>query len=276
MASITPAARPFAEVIGDPVAHSLSPAIQGFWLERLGIEADYRATPVAAEELGAFIAGRRDDPAWRGCNVTLPHKVAVLDHVADPGELAATIGAANTIVRGDDGALVAANTDVAGFAAPLDGVPLEGAHAVVVGAGGAARAVLYALARLGVGEVTLLARRPLVAAGLLAKFGVKGRVQPLDARLPKAQLLVNASPLGMKGQEPLELDLAPLADDALVYDLVYAPQDTPLLLAADARGLETIGGLAMLIGQAAVAFELFFGAAPPRDEDEALLERLAL
>ena len=269
------ASRPYAEVIGDPIAHSRSPVIHRFWLDRLGIEADYRATRVRAEELGEWIAGRRDDPLWRGCNVTLPHKVAVLDHVADPGDLKASIGAANTLYRVDDGELAAANTDVAGFAAPLAETAIEGAHAAVIGAGGAARAVLYALARLGVGEVTLFARRPLAAAGLLAQFGLKGRVQPIGSRLPKAQLLVNASPLGMQGQDPLELDLAPLPDDALVYDLVYAPRDTALLRAADARGLETIGGLAMLIGQAAIAFELFFGIVPPREEDEALFESLS-
>jgi shikimate dehydrogenase len=116
----------------------------------------------------------------------------------------------------------------------------------------------------------ILARNALRAAGLLAHFGLKGRVLPLDARLPEASLLVNASPLGMKGQEPLEIDLSPLPDDALVYDLVYAPIETPLLKAARARALETVDGLEMLVGQAAIAFELFFGVAPPEDGEDAL------
>jgi shikimate dehydrogenase len=146
--------------------------------------------------------------------------------------------------------------------------------AIVVGSGGAARAVLFALARADIGEVIILARNALKATGLLAHFGHKGRVLPLDARLPEAALLVNASPLGMKGQEPLDLDLSPLPDHALVYDLVYAPIETRLLKAARAKGLATVDGLEMLVGQAAIAFELFFGQAPPEDGDTELRERL--
>ena len=113
-----------------------------------------------------------------------------------------------------------------------------------------------------------------LAAGLLSHFGLKGRVLPIDARLPDAALLVNASPLGMKGQEPLDIDLSPLPDHALVYDLVYAPIETALLKAAKARDLETVDGLEMLVGQAAVAFELFFGVAPPHDGEDALRAKL--
>lgn len=264
----------YAEVIGDPIAHSKSPLIHGFWLDSLGIAADYRATHVVPEDLAAFVARRRDEPDWRGCNVTLPHKLAVLDHVPDPGDVRGSIGAANTVFRGEDGALVATNTDAAGFLAPIADLDLAGAHVAVVGAGGAARAVLFALEKAGVGRVTLLNRSPLKAAGLLATFGLKGDVVPLDAPLPPAALLVNASSLGMTGQPPLALDLGALPEDALVYDIVYAPLETPLLAAARARGLETVDGLEMLIGQAALAFELFFGAAPPRDRDDALRARL--
>lgn len=264
----------YAEVIGDPVAHSKSPLIHRFWLEALGIEGDYRAHHVLPDGLAAFLADRAADPAWRGCNVTIPHKLAVLDHVADPGGVRATIGAANTILRAPDGTLTATNTDAAGFFAPLAEVDLAGKPVVVIGAGGAARAVLFALARTGVGPVTILNRNVLKASALLATFGLKGKALPLDARLPAAALLINASPLGMAGQEPLDLDLAPILADAIVYDLVYAPVDTPLLLQADDRGLATIDGLDMLVGQAALAFELFFGAAPPRDRDEELRELL--
>ncbi len=264
----------YAEVIGDPIAHSKSPLIHGFWLDALGIAADYRATHVVPEELAAFVARRRDDPDWRGCNVTLPHKLAVLDHVPDPGDVRGSIGAANTVFRGQDGGLVATNTDAAGFLAPIAGLDLAGAHVAVVGAGGAARAVLFALEKAGVGRVTLLNRSPLKAAGLLATFGLKGDVVPLDSPLPPAALLVNASSLGMTGQPPLAPDLTPLPEDAIVYDIVYAPLETPLLAAARARALDTVDGLEMLIGQAALAFELFFGAAPPRDRDEELRARL--
>lgn len=257
----------YAEVIGDPIAHSKSPLIHGFWLKALGIDAEYRATRVAPDGLGAYFAERAVDPAWRGCNITLPHKVAALDHVADPGGVRQSIGATNTVARGADG-LFATNTDAAGFYAPLAEHDLAGAPVAVIGAGGAARAVLFALARMGVGPVTLLNRTPLKGAALLAHFGLKGQVLPLTAPLPPAALLVNASSLGMTGQPPLTLDLAPLPEDAIVYDLVYAPLETSLLQAAEARGLEAIDGLDMLIGQAALAFELFFGAAPPRERDE--------
>ncbi|WP_294195650.1 shikimate dehydrogenase [uncultured Sphingomonas sp.] len=265
---------PFAEVVGDPIAHSKSPLIHRFWLEKLGLAGDYRATQVLGSDLGDFFARRVADPDWRGCNVTVPHKLAVLDHVPDPGDVRATIGAANTVFRGSDGALIATNTDAAGFLSPIADLDLAERPVVVVGAGGAARAVLFALSRSGVGKVTVLNRTPLKAAALLAQFGLKGEALPLTARLPAAGLLVNTSVLGMTGQEALDLDLTPLADDAVVYDIVYAPLVTPLLASAQARGLDIVDGLEMLVGQAALAFELFFGAAPPREHDEELRARL--
>lgn len=261
---------PYAEVIGDPIAQSKSPLIHGFWLDALGMKGEYRRAHVKPDDLAAYIAERRTDPAWRGCNVTIPHKIAVMDLVDDPGDIRGTIGAMNTIVRQRDGALIGTNTDAAGFYAPLAELDLEGAPVVLIGAGGAARAVLFALARAKVGHVTILNRSPLKAMGLLATFGLKGDVVALDAPLPPAALLVNSSSLGMMGQPPLDLDLSPLPDDAIVYDLVYAPLITGLLRAADARGLDIVDGLDMLIGQAALAFELFFGAPPPEGRDEEL------
>jgi shikimate dehydrogenase len=262
--------RSYAEVIGDPIAHSKSPGIHGFWLEALGIEAEYRKTRVAPDELGAYFDSRRADPDWRGCNITIPHKQAALDHVEDRGGIRESIGAINTVIRAEDGALVGTNTDAGGFYAPIAGMALEGAHAVVIGAGGAARAILFALARVGIGRVTILNRNVLKAAALLSHFGLKGDAVPLGSPLPAAALLVNASALGMTGQPPLELDLSPLPEDAVVYDAVYAPLETGLLAQAHARGLDTVDGLDMLIGQAALAFELFFGAGPPRDRDDEL------
>jgi shikimate dehydrogenase len=261
---------PYAEVIGDPIAQSKSPLIHGFWLGALGIEGDYRRAHVKSGDLAAYVAARRADPDWRGCNVTMPHKAAVMDLVDDPGDVRGTIGAMNTVVRQPDGALIGTNTDAAGFYAPLAELDLDGAPVAVVGAGGAARAVLFALARANVGAVTILNRSPLKAMGLLATFGLKGDAIALDAALPPVQLLVNASSLGMAGQPPLDLDLSPLPDDAIVYDLVYSPLRTGLLRAAEARGLGTVDGLDMLIGQAALAFELFFGASPPEGRDDEL------
>lgn len=266
--------RPYAEVIGDPIKHSKSPLIHRFWLDALGIDADYHATHVTPEGLADHIAKRRDDPAWRGCNVTLPHKLAVMDLVGDPGNVRASIGAMNTVARDETGALFGTNTDAGGFFGPVADLPLAGAPAIVAGTGGAAHAVLFALSRIGIGPVTLLARNPLKGAALLARFGLKGEVKPLDAALPPAALLVNTTSLGMAGQPPFVPDLSPLPEDAVVYDIVYAPLMTPLLEAADERGLDIVDGLEMLVGQAAIAFEIFFGAEPPRDRDEELRELL--
>ncbi|RZM05155.1 MAG: shikimate dehydrogenase, partial [Sphingomonas sp.] len=170
----------------------------------------------------------------------------------------------------EDGALAGTNTDAAGFWAPIAELDLADRPVTVVGAGGAARAILWALARIGVGPVTILNRNPLKAAALLASFGLKGNALPLAAGTPPAALLVNATSLGMTGQPPLDLDLSPLADDAVVYDIVYAPLETPLLAQARRRGLATVDGLEMLVGQAAVAFAILFGQEPPRDRDDEL------
>jgi shikimate dehydrogenase len=263
----------YAEVIGDPIAQSKSPLIHGFWLEKLGIEAEYRRTHVRPDELEDFIARRRGDAEWLGCNVTLPHKLAVMELVDDPGDVRGSIGAMNTVLR-QEGRLIGTNTDAGGFLMPIMDVSLAGETAIVVGTGGAAHAILFALKQSGIGSVTILARNPLKGAALLARFGLKGDVKPLNAPLPQALLLANASSLGMTGQPPLDLDLSPLPDDALVYDIVYAPLETGLLKAAKDQGLETIDGLDMLIGQAALAFEMFFGQPVPEGHDDELRELL--
>ena len=264
----------YAEVIGHPIAHSKSPLIHNFWLRQLGLVGDYRAHDVAPQDLERYFAERAADTDWRGCNITIPHKIAALDFVSDPGDVRSSIGAINTVFRNEAGALVATNTDAGGFYGPIADIPSAGETAIVIGAGGAARAVLFALAQADVDEVVMVARNVLKAAGLLAHFGLKGKVIGFDARLPEAALLVNASPLGMVGQEPLEIDLSPLPEHAVVYDLVYAPIETPLLKAARDRDLEAVDGLEMLVGQAAIAFELFFGVAPPDDEEDELRDLL--
>jgi shikimate dehydrogenase len=261
---------PSAGVIGWPVAQSKSPLIHRVRLAKLGIDGDYGRFAVAPERLGDAI---RSLPALglRGVNVTVPHKQAVIDHLdaIDPG--ARTIGAVNCIVVRDDATLSGTNTDIDGFVEPLG--TLSGA-AVVVGAGGAARAVLAGLMGTGIDRVTIQNRDTAKAKALLAEFGLTGEAVPLGSPVTPAELFVNASSLGMVGQPPLDPDLSPLPDTALVYDIVYAPIETPLLRQARARGFRTIDGLAMLIGQAARAFELFFGAAPPRDHDAELRELL--
>ncbi|MEO0441117.1 MAG: shikimate dehydrogenase [Pseudomonadota bacterium] len=266
--------QPYAEVIGDPIAQSKSPIIHKFWLEKLGISADYRACHVKPDELADYLADRQKDDFWQGCNVTIPHKLAVMEHVDGPGGVKESIGAMNTISRNPDGDLFGTNTDAGGFFAPIADMPLDGEDVVVIGAGGAARAVLFALARANAGSVTIVNRNVLKASALLMHFGLKGRAIGHGEPLPPAALLVNSSSLGMVGQDPLEVDLSSLPEHALVYDLVYAPLETELLKAARAQGLETMDGMSMLIGQAALAFEIFFDAVPPLEHDEELRELL--
>ena len=185
-----------------------------------------------------------------------------------------SIGAMNTVIRLDDGTLIGTNTDAAGFYGPIADLDLVGRDVVVIGAGGAARAVLFALSRAAVGEVTILNRTRETGVELLRHFGLKGKVLPLDAPIPPAALIVNASTLGMTGAPDFDPDLSDQPDDCVVYDIVYAPLQTALLAEAEAQGLETVDGLAMLIGQAAVAFELFFDREPPRLFDEELRKLL--
>lgn len=266
----------WAEVIGDPIAHSKSPRIHGFWLERLGIAAEYRACRVTAEGLAGYLAERQRDEGWRGCNVTIPHKLAALALAERVEPVAARIGASNCLVRQEDGGLLATNTDAAGFWEPLRG--RQFGSACVIGAGGAARAVLAALADNGVRRVTVRNRSVDKAADLLAEFELAGEALALDAPGEEAELLVNTSSMGMAGQADLPdglLDVARIVPmGGVVYDIVYAPLETRLLAAARAEGRECVDGLAMLIGQAAVAFERFFGVAAPREHDAELRARL--
>ena len=255
-----------AGVIGWPIAYSKSPIIHRFWLQALGLDGDYSRFAVRPDQVGRALKAL---PAlgFAGVNVTVPHKLAVMAHLDRIEPDAQAIGAVNTVVV-EDGRLVGTNTDMAGFLEPLHGLPLG--KAAVVGAGGAARAILLGLQRHGVRHVTLMNRSVDRAAELLCSLGVTGHAVSLETPLPPVDLLVNASSLGMKGQPPLRLDLSALPNDGIVYDIVYAPLETELLRAARTRGLRAIDGLEMLIGQAAIAFERFFGAAPPRGRDAEL------
>ena len=281
--------RPYAEVIGDPIAQSKSPAIHGYWIEKLGLDAAYRACHVRAEDLAQYVAGRRDDPEWRGCNVTMPHKQAVvplLDRLEIGAEL---IGAVNTVTPRRNGMLIGSNTDGAGFLEPLRPL-LAKEHlfrmARVVGTGGAARAIVAALAEEGM-VVVLAGRDPAKARALLDEIDPEGEHHAVDLthfaaptdfafddRAGCFDLIVNASPLGMAGQPPLKFDFSHAPPGSVVYDIVTHPLDTDFLKAARAAGFRTIDGLSMLIGQAAIAFEKFFGVAPPRDDGDAELRRI--
>lgn len=261
---------PYAEVIGDPIDHSKSPIIHNFWLDALGIEAEYRRTRVGPADLAAYFLNRRADPDWLGCNVTIPDKIAVMDYVDDPGGVRERIGAMNTIACETGGPLIGTNTDAGGFLQPLQQMKWPARDSIVIGSGGAARAVVYALAQYGVQNIVLMCRDAARGRELLDLTGASGTVLPMDAALPGADLLVNCTSLGMKGQPPLEIDLSPLPSRAIVYDIVYAPLETPLLAQARARDLRTVDGLEMLIGQAALAFEIFFDAPAPRDRDAEL------
>ena len=276
---------PYAEVIGDPIAHSKSPLIHNFWLAKLGIEAEYRRCHVPPDQLDKYLAGRRNDPAWRGCNVTVPHKEAVTEHLDRLDPFAERIGAVNTVVR-DDHALAGYNTDALGFMEPLADLiaaDMNLRSALVLGAGGAARAITFGLVDAGF-TVFILAREPMKAAALMGDAASgPSWLEPDAYRLSNAQdmftygrsLLVNATSLGMVGKPPLNVSLVRFDESCIVYDIVYAPLATPLLSAARARGMLTIDGLAMLVGQAAAAFELFFGQPAPREHDAELRALLA-
>jgi shikimate dehydrogenase len=281
--------RAYAEVIGDPIAQSKSPAIHNFWLGKLGIAADYRAAHVRSEELAGYLAERKTDPDWRGCNVTMPHKQAVMLHLDRLDPLVARIGAVNAILREQDGTLAGHNTDAAGFLEPLRRL-LERKHlfrmARVLGTGGAARAIVAALAAQHV-VIVLAGRDPAKARALLDELDPGGEHHAVDLahfaeptqfafddRAGCFDLIVNASPLGMAGQPALTFDLSHAPPGSVVYDIVTSPAETPLLQAARAAGLPTVDGLSMLIGQAAVAFEKFFGQPPPRDDGDRELRAL--
>ncbi|WP_116092433.1 shikimate dehydrogenase [Sphingomonas crusticola] len=270
----------FAEVIGDPIAQSKSPIMHGFWLEQAGIDGSYGRSHLTTDALPDFFAARRSDPHWRGCNVTLPHKQAVMPLLDRIDPTAQAIGAVNTIVS-RDGVLIGHNTDAPGFLEPLR-PQLAERHllrtARILGTGGAARAIAHALWEEGF--TLIIAGRDLAKAQALADaFGPQDVhvctldtfARPLDFDWGEAgdrlDLVVNATSLGMTGKPPLPIDFSNLPPGAIVYDAIYAPLVTPLLAEAQARGHPTIDGLSMLIGQGRIAFEHFFGAVPPSDPD---------
>jgi len=264
--------RPFAAIVGWPVEHSRSPALHGYWLKQHGIEGHYGRLPVepkhaALEELVAFL---KRTPNARGCNLTLPHKIEImplLDRI-DPG--AQRIGAVNTVVKLADGTLEGRNTDGFGFLEALRyNAPhwrAEAGPVVVLGAGGAARAVVATLVDAGVPELRLVNRTRETAVdlgvALTPRDGRRMVIGSWDERadlLDESTLLVNTTSLGMKGQPPLDMDLARLPRSAVVYDIVSVPLETALLAEARGRANRCVDGLGMLLHQGRPGFEAWFG-----------------
>ena len=257
-----------AGVLGWPVAHSRSPKIHSYWISKYGLLGAYVQLPVAPGQLGLALPGLAA-LGFRGCNITLPHKVDALHLVDALDANAARIGAINTIVVQGDGSLKGFNNDGFGYIQSLlDAKPdwrADAGPVAVLGAGGAARAVVLSLADRGAREIRLLNRTPEKAQALANEFGAPVRALPWSQRhaaLADVAMLVNTTSQGMQGQPALDLDLAALPLHALVSDVIYVPLQTPLLAAARQRGNATVNGLGMLLNQARPAFEAWFGVMP--------------
>ena len=262
--------KPFilAGVMGWPVAHSRSPAIHNHWIREHGLNGSYVLLPVQPERLGDAMRGL-SALGFAGCNLTIPHKVAAMALVDRVDPLAQRIGAINTVVVQTDGTLAGYNTDAFGYIQSLlDARPdwrADAGPVTVLGAGGAARAILVALAERGAKEIRLCNRSLDKAQALAAEFGAPIRALPWEEReqaLEGCALLVNTTSLGMKGQPALEISLDALPPHAMVSDIIYVPLETELLAAARARGLVAVDGLGMLLNQARPAFEHWFGVMP--------------
>jgi shikimate dehydrogenase len=257
-----------AGVIGWPVSHSLSPRIHGFWLKELGIDGAYVPLGVKPGALEDAVKGLMA-LGFAGANVTVPHKEAVIPIMDELDRTARRLGAVNTIVV-ENGRLIGKNSDGYGFIENLKaGAPdwsAETGAAVVLGAGGAARAIIGALLDAGIPGIWIVNRTRARAEAIAADFAER-RLGVMDWErvsdvLGDAELLVNTTSLGMKGQPPLDLDLAQLPADAVVNDIVYAPLETELLKAAKERGNITVDGLGMLLHQARLGFSDWFGKEP--------------
>ncbi len=257
-----------AGVMGWPISHSRSPRLHGYWLARYGIDGTYEALAVAPEDLAEQLGSLRDQ-GFAGVNLTVPHKKAALAVVTSLSPTARAIGAVNTVVVGADGKLEGDNTDGFGFLENLRqdtaGWRADTGPAVVLGAGGAARAICHALAEAGAPEIRIV-NRTLTRAEALAGDLI-GPLMPWSwddrgTALAGIALVVNTTTLGMVGQDPLDIYLASLPTEAVVNDIVYAPLETPLLVAAAARGNPVVDGLGMLLHQARPGFEAWFGRSP--------------
>ncbi len=257
-----------AGVMGWPIAHSRSPVIHGHWIEQLGIRGAYVPLAVNPVNLPEALQGL-SALGFAGCNLTLPHKVDALTCIAELDHVARQIGAVNTVVVQADGSLRGTNTDAFGYIQSLrEEQPdwqADSGPAVVLGAGGAARAIVWALADAGVKEIRLFNRSPDKAHEMARQFGSPVKALAWEQRheaLADAGLLVNTTTQGMQGQAALDIDLSALPQTALVSDIVYTPLETDLLLRAKLRGNSVVNGLGMLLHQARPGFEAWFGVMP--------------
>lgn len=256
-----------AFVIGHPIAHSRSPLIHNYWIAELGLDASYEAIDVAPDGLADFLV-RIKEQGFVGGNVTIPHKENAFALASKTADIAQTLGAANTLYL-EDNAWSATNTDGYGFLANLDaeasGWDKVAKTALIIGAGGASRAIIYSFLARGFDTIHILNRTLSRAQNLAQQFGDKIKPGPLDtfeALLPSADIVVNTSSLGMQGQPPLALNLDNLAKATTVTDIVYTPLETDLLANARARGNACVDGLGMLLHQAVPGFEKWFGQRP--------------
>lgn len=263
---------PRAAVIGNPISHSLSPKLHTYWLNRYGLDGEYTALKVSEDALEETL---RALPAqgFIGANVTIPHKVSVMQFADQITDRATLIGAANTLIFKEDGRIFADNTDGYGFIANLrQGAPdwdPKAGPAAIFGAGGAARAIIVALADAGVPEIIISNRTRPKAEALRADFGARITVVDwvqADKALQDANTVINTTSLGMAGAQEFKVPLDKLRKEAVVTDIVYTPLRTPFLDAAQARGCTTVDGLGMLLHQGVPGFERWFGQRPEVDE----------
>jgi len=261
-----------AFVTGYPIKHSRSPLIHGYWLRKFGLEGSYKAHEVKPEDFPAFMNALRDGSAgFCGGNVTIPHKEAAFRLADRLDEQAAELGAANTLWL-EEGEIRATNTDGLGFVANLDERALGWdriSTAVVLGAGGASRAVIQAVRDRGIKTIHVVNRTEMRARELADRFGAAVRPHPMAALfevMAGAGLFVNTTSLGMDGEPAPQIDFSPLSREAVVTDIVYVPLKTPLLRQAEEQGFRIVDGLGMLLHQAVPGFEKWFGRRPLVDE----------
>lgn len=262
---------PYAEVIGDPIAHSKSPLIHRFWLNKLGIKGEYHATRVPSGGLGLHLAQRKADLNWRGCSVTMPHKREAMKF-APPLNLGEHLMPSNLLTP-RDGDLRGHNTDLLGIIEAIGGKARSEDGIIIVGNGAAAETALMALSDW-TSSITVVARDPAKARKDFGNLARLATIIGWDEPWPEASLLVNASPLGMEGYPPFPFALDALREGSMVFDMVYAPLATDLLNRASAQGLTAVDGLRMLVGQARHQFLAFFGELPPPSYDAELRELL--
>lgn len=261
-----------AGVIGYPIAHSKSPLIHGHWLKKYNIHGEYNVYEVQPENLESFINTAQETEGFRGFNVTIPHKETVIKFCTTVNDEAKKIGAVNTVVFFPNGVIEGRNTDAYGFITNLQthcpDYEANKLPAVIIGAGGAARAVCYALKKAGVPEIRIVNRTIERAEKLADEFGLRTyEWENKEKALMDCNLVVNTTSLGMTGQEALEINLSSLPPQSIIYDLVYKPLITDLLKQAQDKGYKIVTGIGMLLHQARPGFQAWFGQQVDIDDD---------